>query len=151
MKKYILKNVLHDMKPTDIVAIGTKGGSGFAYIGEAGNTKLIDNCFYGYVIKAKRTIRSYENKLEELILTPPVMTDDDNKNRDLIRSRASSIVGVVNTINKNRDYIVNYTSPLERDVLETYHKDVDNCLGIIIDGPEQGGFWTKEEFDKKTR
>lgn len=81
------------MDDNDIVAIGTEGGSGWTYIGKAGNRNLINKVF-----------------------------------------------GDVNGIP---------TDVMDRNIVKAFRKEVDDCVGIVLEGSEAGMIWTRDEFERK--
>ena len=43
---------------------------------------------------------------------------------------------------------IRYFKPiLEYEVLDTFHKEIDDCLAILVDGKISARFWLKSEFD----
>lgn len=148
MKK--LFELLETMDKDKIVAIGAQGGNGFVYIGEAGNKKLIEKCFANCLKKVENALANNKEKLENLFVEPVQLTAGYNAT-DLVtlRSKAEAISKTCSNVIGNMNYIDGYIEPEHREVVEVYHKEIDDCQAILVRGKESGGFWTKDEFDKK--
>lgn len=141
---------LDKMKEDQIVAIGAQGGNGFIYIGEAGNRELIEKCFDDCRRKIENNLAKNKEKLEGYFVEPVQMVTEYKVDLLMdLRNKCYAIEKTTQTIISNINYINGYVKPEERGVMEVYHKEVDDCMAIIIKGSESGGFWTKEEFDKK--
>lgn len=149
MDKMNLKDYLGTIDPEQIVAIGSKNGTGFIYIGKAGDKDFINECFDKCLSNANRRLEDYRYKLERLVFDAPKVGANKRKTRENICKYVERICSLRNGINDNNTYINNYIPVLARDVIETYAKDNDNCLAIIINGQEENGFWLKSEFDSK--
>lgn len=147
MKTTNLADYLKTLDEDQIVAIGAKNGNGFVYIGKAGEQEFITKCFNDYLSNRKRKLKDYKEKLNQIVFKSPKMRDDDDNIEDAIYRYALSISKLTNCIAKHENYINTYEPVFNRKVRNSYTKDVDNCLAIIIDGFEDDGFWFKSEFD----
>lgn len=145
-----LKEQLNKMKDNKIVAIGAKDGTGFVYIGEAGNRELIEKCFDKHHNRLVSLQQNYKLKIEHLVREVSDIEDftDVNKIEHLGYS-AAECARDCSILVKLEPYIKGTITTFDREVRDVYHKDVDNCTAIIVDGFEAGGFWTKAEFDRK--
>lgn len=143
-----LINQLKTLKGEDIVAIATENGSSFLYIGRADNTELIEKLFLDQLPSMEHIIEVSDRYLTQLLVHPVKLKDDNELvNKENIYHTASIISDVYGKLVKQRKSI--NTRVLERNVVEVYHKDVDNCTAIIIEGFENGKFWFKREFDER--
>lgn len=149
-KDKTLLEVLETFDKKQIVAIGPKSGTGFVYIGEAGDTKMITKAYSDYLRKVKKTYTKAKGNLEYLVSNPLNLDDMDEKDRnEKILNRGKAVHDAYRTFMNSDRYIKTYVDPFEREVAETYHKEVDNCTAIIIKGTETGDFWDLSEFEKK--
>lgn len=141
---------LNKMKDNKIVAIGTSNGNGFVYIGEAGDRELIGKCFDKHYNRLLDLQQNYRLKLEHLIREVSDI-EDFTKINDLkvLRDNATECTRVCSMLIGLDPYVKGTIKTFNREIHDVYHKDVDNCTAIIVEGFEAGSFWTKEEFDKK--
>lgn len=144
-----LNEYLQTLENESIVAIGIKGGSGFIYIGEVGNTELIEKVFTDYLHKVGKRLYKNEQTLKDLVTKPVTLSDELESDNKKVHAYADKITKVYGTIKNCEQYIKGFRPVLEREVIEDYHKEVDDCKAVIIEGSESGGFWFKAEFDNK--
>ena len=145
---YTLREYLETLDEDCRVAIGCKSGTGFLYIGEAGNTELILRAFEDYRETVKERMNKAKGIINYHIMNPPALTGEtDEENFDIILRRASYITENARSYLRSEKYIKGFISPMNRPVRERYHKDVDDCIAILIRGHEEGPYWTKSEFD----
>ena len=115
------------------VSIGTKGGSGYLYIGPPDNLTGIANSF-GLVYRAAKR----------------EMTDDK---RLLLREKVQDenyIARVQHRIDIRSEYINSYLPVLQRDVVSGYERLTEDGVAVIVGGTEYG-YWSKNEFESKTK
>ena len=134
----ILSEYLSSLDKNSIVAIGCNEGSGFCYIGPAGNLSLITASFDKNLVN--RLIRK-EEKEEKL---NHYMAEIDSDSKSAIRS-------IERQMKKLEKKISDYIPPLEREVVNHYMKTIDDCEAVIITGYEDCGYWFKKEFDKSVK
>lgn len=150
MAKQNLKEFLKEFDKDEIIAIAAKQGGGFVYIGRAGDTKLIEKVMKDFVAGMKTRLEANKKRLRSLVTTPIKFKDEDESKREHeVRIYAHRIYQTYGSIINQEDYFKHYKPIMERKVIETYHKEVDNCTAIVVPGKEHGDFWFKEEFDKK--
>lgn len=140
------KKVIQD---DTIVAIGTKNGSSYMYIGRADDRELMDKCFEKYLRKMKAKLKRDEAELRKVMTNMSSKTFDDTTDIRGVIGEAELIGRAYRRYFETKDYIDSYQPVLDRYVVERYAKDFGNELAIIVGGREDGEFWTKEEFDRK--
>lgn len=145
-----LKNYLLTLDSNAIVSIGTKDGSSYMYIGEAGNTDLINKVFEDIHKGAVRRLKWLRGKEKNWFMMKPIMGKNKINDEALIHEYAGELAHIYEEINRNRKIVDRYVNPLTRDVVSTTElvRD-DNGIQIIISGFESGRFWFKSEFDKR--
>lgn len=116
-----------------MVSIGTKGGSGYLYIGPVSNLPGIANSFAVIYRSAKRELHD-----DEKTLTSGRIISDENIER------------IQHRIDIRNEYMKSYLPALKREVLEVYKRLSEDGVAVIVDGAEYG-YWSKEEFESKER
>lgn len=116
------------------VAIAPVKGTGFMYIGAAGDTGTINLVFEDLIEQARIKYKEYQRRAEMAC----VVTGYDYRRN-------------VSAATKWKTYIQTAIPLLDREVLSTCHKDVDNALCVKVEGNESGKFWLKSEFDDYSR
>lgn len=115
------------------VSIGTRGGSGYLYIGPVSNLTGIANSF-GVVFRlAKRELKDDA----QLLISGRIISDEN-------------IERIQHRIDIRNKYMKGYLPVLKREVLEVYERASEDGIAVIVDGAEYG-YWTKEEFESKER
>ena len=138
--KITLKDALNNLDKEDKVAIGTRDGHGFMYIGDI--TGAIENVSRLFNTDHKRKIlnkQRTEAKIRELAKVIPEDAD--------ILDYASSISDEYNTYVRYKEDISSFYDPMERYVCNTYTRDLDAIIAIIIEGREHGPIWLESEYD----
>lgn len=145
-----LKNYLLTLDSNAIVSIGTKDGSSYVYIGEAGNTDLINKVFEDIYKGAVRRLTRLRGQEKNWFMMKPIMGKNQINDEALIHEYAGELAHIYEEINRNRKIVDRYVNPLTRDVVSTIdYKFRDNGIQVIISGSEVGRFWFKSEFDKR--
>jgi hypothetical protein len=135
-----LKTYLNENK-TEIVSIGTRNGSEYVYIGEAGNVDQIVQEFERKHNNVIANLKALERELAELVREKP----DTDINGAL--EYANRISNVYRNIKKHRTYLEDYVEVLKRDVCEVEPRAGDEGVRVIITGSERGSYWFKSEYD----
>ena len=145
-----LKDYLLTLDGNTIVSIGTKDGSSYMYIGEAGNTDLINKAFEDIYKAARRRLTRLRGQEKNWFMMKPIMGKKQINDEALIHEYAGELAHIYEEINRNRKIVELYVTPLTRDVVSTMDlvRD-DNGIQVIISGFEKGRFWFKSEFDKR--
>lgn len=144
-----LKETLEKLNEDTMVAIGAKDGHSFMYFGPAGDIETIEKLFNSYLKRMKTRRQTSLGALSNLLSEPLVKEDGDEEYLDKLLSKAKDVAKYRSSYNSASRYIGSFRPVMEREVKDRYRKEVDNCRAILVDGLEQGEFWTKEEFDKK--
>lgn len=145
-----LRQFLNETNVDRIVAIGPKNGNSYCYIGVAGDVDLIEKAYEDYHNNVADRQSRLEVELRSLMVTNPVkLTGDEAVDDVALYERGCTIGRVANGLSNCNAYLLNYKPIMEREVIDCYEKDVDDCLAIIVSGTENGAFWFKEEFDEK--
>ena len=133
-----------------IVRIGTDGGNGFVYIGDASDEKSIDECFNGYLKRIRKTLQLDVGKLHSRSnIEPDLVIGTDTLETDT--RYADELSAICEKIRKEKYYIDTYRNVFFREVI-----DVRECIDpghngehiIIVSGIEDGKCWFKDEYDK---
>lgn len=130
-----LDDALRSLKGTDrTLFIGSQ--SAFVYIGTQKEVeKHIDGVSKKWVgIFADRCKRSIEEMAASIRSTP----------QDKKRTTAFADT-VINSIQTLREF----KRMRDRKVINAYYKEKDYGIALIIEGAEQGRYWTKAEWDKR--
>lgn len=145
-----LKDYLLTLDSNTIVSIGTKDGSSYMYIGEAGNTDLINKAFEDIYKGAVRRLKWLRSKEKNWFMMKPIMGKKQINDEALIHEYAGELAHIYEEINRTNKIVDRYVNPLTRDVVSTTElvRD-DNGIQVIISGFESGRFWFKSEFDKR--
>lgn len=144
-----LKEYLETLDGDKIVAIGAKNGASYMYMSRADNEELIIKCFDDYRESIAARIEKYTIILTQECFAVPKSSDNERGKEKNLFAYARKIGRIVDTIDRSKLYVENFKPVLEREVVDTYYKEVDDCEAIIIEGSEMGKFWFKSEFDKK--
>lgn len=128
-----LKEYLHTIPKMQVVSIGTKSGSGYLYIGLAGDIVGISRSFANICRTAKK----------ELLHDNQLLHSGRVQNKDYIDR-------VQRRIDIRSEYIRTYLPALKRNVHEVYERYSEDGVAVIIDG-EEYGFWSADEFRNKDR
>lgn len=115
------------------VSIGTKGGSGYLYIGAVNNLPGIANSF-GLVYRAAKREMADDKRL----LVSGRVQDENYAAR------------VQHRIDIRSKYISNYLPVLKREVLSTFDRITEDGVAVIVDGTEYG-YWSKKELEAKIK
>lgn len=142
IKKVTLSNYLKTIGPDTNICIGTLNGCGFMFFGKPIETDLIKTIFDNYRKDRVKEIQDIKTSLIYKLNNHEKVTPND------YYSLAKSISNDFTYMNRLAMYNKEYKSPLKRCVEDSYFKDIDNCLCIIIEGKEKGKFWFKSEFGK---
>ena len=129
-----LIDYLKTLDNKEIVAIGPAHGTSYFYIGEAGDTETVRNLFYDMVNLSRLRANKYEHRIKVSRIR-----SDMELERDTDR------------MNAHIEYIQTAVPFLEREVIRTFHKEIDDCTAILIEGNETGQWWFKSEFDKANK
>lgn len=129
-----LRDYLKTLPDNTIVAIAPAKGTGFVYIGTAGDTAMINLVFDDLIKQARIKYKEYQRRAE----LAGVVTGYNYQHN-------------VSAASKWQTYIKIAIPLLDREVLSTYNKDVDNALCVKVEGNESGKFWLKSEFDDYSR
>lgn len=129
-----LREYLGKLNPKTTVAIAPINGTGFVYIGDAGNIDMIELLCNQIVEDKRRLANDYKHKLEVTRIA------NDYDVRQWTRA-----------VKRLESEIRNFVPYLEREVLMTRVKEVDPGLAVFVDGKETGKFWLKSEFDEYSR
>lgn len=124
-----LGEYLKTLPSSQMVAVGTVGGSGYVYIGTLDDLNNVVTSFASIFRNAKRELERDE--------------------QFLISGRAESkgsIERVTHRIAHHKDYLNGYSPALKRDVQKVYDRFTDNSIAVIIDGREYG-YWDREEYE----
>lgn len=147
-----LKEMLQKMESDEIVAIATEHGTNWIYIGPAGNEELITKCFDDLLRETEKRLDKRLGDLEFALSNLDVLNMENAgsiEGLDKMANYGQIIYKTSKSIIRNKKLINEFVEPLNRKVVETYRKEVDNCKGIVVTGLETGKFWTLEEFNKK--
>lgn len=145
----ILKDFLETLDEETEIAIGAQNGNGFIYRGKDGEIELIDKTFDDCLTEKSKRLDEVESRLKYLILNPVKMDKDEKENTEKIHLRASEISDAYRSIKGLKKYVDRFKPVLDREVSDHYHKDVDNCMAVIVEGFEREGYWFRKEFDCK--
>lgn len=141
-----LRERLGKCDPEQIVAIGSKSGSGFLYIGEAGNLPDISKAYDNHLSSRKRAL-----KLQEHAIVNLVKSIDDVETAEDVMNKASKIYHKYSGYLELKKYIKSYKPVMERSAVNIYERESEPCLNVMVSGTEHGQFWTKDEYDKANR
>lgn len=126
-----LRDYLAKVNPKTIVAIGPAYGTAFLYIGEAGDTDLIELTYKRMIEHKQENIKGYKGRIQ-------ASKDPNSWECDRLRK-------LIYNLEKDIQSSVPY---MDREVVKTRRKEIDASLAIFIEGDETGKFWLKSEFDK---
>lgn len=142
-----LKKYLESIEDGLDICVGSK--TGYVYFGKKGDGSVIVDRFYEH----KRKTRKYLEKTNEELLNLMTAEYDKNLTSDElmkeVREKAIAVSQMLYRINQYEKFIKGYENPMNREVINVYQKEVDNCFAIIISGDEAGDFWLKSEYDAK--
>lgn len=144
-----LRKTLGQMNTDAMIAIGAKDGHSYMYFGPAGDIETIETLFEKYLKRMKTHQRNALGALSNLLSEPLVKEDGDEEYMDKLLKKVEDV-----TLQRNRyisatKYVDQYVPVMNREVKDKYRKKIDNHLAILVEGLEQGEFWTKEEYDRK--
>lgn len=128
-----LGEYLKTLPESQTVAVGTVGGSGWAYIGTLDDLNNIVTSFASIFRNAKRELERDEQFL--------------NSGR---AESKNSIAKVTHRIEHHKAYLDGYLPALKRDIQRVYNRFTDNSIAIVIDGREYG-YWDEEEYKNRYR
>lgn len=83
--------------------------------------------------------------LEKLMTTVDVK-DDPIEYAKALEARARDIREVQEKLERMNERLFNFQPLKDRIVRDYYHKELGG-IAVIVDGQEEGRFWTKEEWD----
>ena len=126
-----LRDYLSKIDPKTIVAIGPANGTAFMYIGEAGDTDLIELTYNKTIEHKQENIDKYKGRIR-------ASKDTNSWECDRLRK-------LIYNLEKDIQSSVPY---MDREVVKTRRKEIDASIAIFIEGGETGRFWLKSEFDK---
>ena len=139
-KKLIFKDYIKEGME---VCIGAKDGSNYMFIGPY-NEAEVTELFELYYAQKERNIpktldiyKGVKRRLDNLRM-------DDNTVEYLMTLKAA--YSKYHTYYKTRLYVENYKPLLEREIVRRDQRITDNCEIIMIEGSEQGKYWTREEY-----
>lgn len=144
-----LRETLEKLNKDTMVAIGAKDGHSYMYFGPAGDTETIEKLFDKYLKRMKTRRQTSLGALSELLSTPLVKEDGDEEYLNKLLKKAEEVAkrrGAYMTATK---YVGQYIPVMGREVVDKYRKEVDNCRAILVEGLEQGDFWTLDEYNGK--
>lgn len=144
-----LRETLKKLNEDTLVAIGAKDGHSYMYFGPAGDTETIEKLFDKYYKRVKTRRQTALGALSKLLSEPLEMKDGDAEYLDKLLRKADEVAKHRNSYVAATKYVGEYKPAMDREVVDKYRKEVDNCRAIIVEGMEQGEFWTREEFVKK--
>lgn len=144
-----LKETLGKLNEDTMVAIGAKDGHSYMYFGPAGDIETIEKLFDKYLKRMKTHQKTAIGALSNILSEPLVKEDGDDKYLEKLLRKVESVALYRGRYTTATRYVGQYVPVMDREVVDKYRKDVDNCRAIIVEGIEQGEFWTKEEYDKK--
>lgn len=144
-----LRETLKKLNEDTLVAIGAKDGHSFMYFGPAGDTETIEKLFDKYYKRVKTQRQTALGALSKLLSEPLEKEDGDAEYLDKLLRKADEVAKRRNSYVAATKYVGEYKPVMDREVVDRYRKEVDNCRAILVEGMEQGEFWTKEEFDQK--
>lgn len=144
-----LKKYLEGLSDDTIVSIGAINGSGYMYIGRAGDVDMITKVFENYREHKIKELGILENDIKKLAYATPEITDVESTDDRNVVEYVETLCRA-RTKHKNMDkYIRKYKSPLGRSVVDSSRRIDEIGYRIIIEGRETGDFWLKSEFDEK--
>lgn len=144
-----LRETLGKLNTDTMVAIGAKDGHSYMYFGPAGDIETIEKLFEKYFKRMKTHRKTALGALSNLLSEPLVKEDGDEEYMDKLLKKVEDVALQRSRYNSATKYIDRYVPVMDRVVKDKYRKEVDNCRAILVEGLEQGEFWTKEEYDRK--
>lgn len=127
------------------IAIGTMDGSSFLYFGPANDIELIQRAFDDSRKNMAFARDRAKADLKRYLVKPAQRSSDF----DTILQMANDIKNALKLYEKHELNLKQFKPIEKRMVIDTYKKDVDNCLAILVDGKDAGSYWFKSEFDLK--
>lgn len=129
-----LRDYLSKLDPKTTVAIAPIDGTAFLYVGDAGDTKMMELIYEDIMADKKRLIDKYKHRIR----MATTVSEYEYNRWVYAKTRLENEIRT----------IVPY---LDREVVTTRVKEVDPGLAIFIEGNETARFWLKEEFKKYSR
>ena len=158
-----VNEALRDIPKDAIIAIGMK--SGYVYVGEAGQFHKFDRMLSK---EEKKRISASMDKAQETIKTileNGVAPFDKNEMvirkgfdarirmtpalyADRLQHTGHALQNAINYKQKMENYLFDWKDFGRREIKETALTPCYEYTQLIVEGLEEGRFWTKEEFDE---
>lgn len=149
MQKKLI-NVLEKIEPDEIVYIGAS--SGFFFIGTAQDAiNSIDDISLNFLSKMKDRRYIHFNKLDETIENIPVKKRHSPKWVKEARKYARNIEDKCNLIDAIEKDIKTFKMISDRRVIEIFSRIQNDGMCIIVEGTENGAFWSIEEYQNANK
>jgi hypothetical protein len=170
-RKKTLYDLLKNADPEAVYHIGTQKGSGFFYIGTAGdfdeswhNRNTIER-IHKRIEKQKEIIDSAGPYILPKSIIPVIRADKDDPEaytlacerlykelmsaaKDVLE-HANIIEAASRKIKAAQKDIEEFKSFLERTVVDSYDRIQEDGIVVILTGKEDGAYWYKAEYDAK--
>lgn len=143
-----LDRTVSKLPPQETLYIGS--ASGFFFIGTVTEfERKIDGITDRYRESFRKTAISHENRLHGMTHECLKKKDDENAFEFAQRliDLGEAIKREIKTADKARKRNAEFTDIRDRKVSDIYEKGIYHGIAIIVDGAENGGYWTKEEWE----
>jgi hypothetical protein len=146
-----LKEVLKSIPGETVVAIGAK--SGYIFVEKAEmfarlEPKMSQDARDGFKISLDRADEHIKIMLKGIPAYKPAKYLDKMAYANKMADIAKSLKQYLGYSKKIGDYIENWKNFIDREVKKVDKTKIYGVTQILIEGYEEGRFWTQEEFDE---
>lgn len=136
MMRRNLEDCLEMMNENTMVSIGSNFGTGYIYVGPAGDVDAIENAFNECLRKAKSNQEAAISCIFDMLSEPLEKKGEDYVLDDIL-SRADVITKRLDRYKRETNYIDTFRPVMERDVIDMYHNIENETMVIIVYGIEK--------------
>lgn len=130
------------------VAIGTKGGNNYLYIGDPRDTDTIQKVFSKCKNRMETNLKDKQKKLIRMATSVPAGSEDYSELLQNVFCYCYELDRLKKKCQNYEEYVDGYKEVLSREVLKRWRRH-DGAIGILVTGSESGEYWNQEEYKKR--